>query len=45
MNRKHCPHCHFSTEVVRIGTTSSGKQRSNVNDVAIHGHQNLTHRS
>ena len=27
MNSKHCPHCHFNTNVVKIGTTSSGRQR------------------
>ena len=27
MNSKHCPHCHFSTKIVKIGTTSSGRQR------------------
>lgn len=26
-NKKHCPHCHCSTEVVKIGVTSAGRQR------------------
>ena len=27
MNSKHCPHCHSNTKTVRIGRTSSGRQR------------------
>jgi len=27
MNSKHCPHCNCNTRVVKIGTTSSGRQR------------------
>lgn len=27
MNSKHCPRCNCNTKVVRIGTTSSGRQR------------------
>lgn len=27
MNSKHCPHCNFSTEVIRHGQTSSGRSR------------------
>ena len=27
MNSKHCPHCNCSTNTVKIGTTSSGRQR------------------
>ena len=27
MNSKHCPHCHFTTKVIKFGTTSSGRQR------------------
>ena len=27
MNSKHCPHCNCSTKAVKIGTTSSGRQR------------------
>ena len=27
MNSKHCPHCNCSTGIVKIGTTSAGRQR------------------
>lgn len=27
MNSKHCPHCNFSTDVIKFGTNSSGRQR------------------
>ena len=27
MNSRHCPHCHFSIDVIKFGITSSGKQR------------------
>ena len=27
MNSKHCPHCDFSTEVIKYGNTSSGRKR------------------
>lgn len=27
MNSKHCPRCNFNTKIVKIGTTSSGRQR------------------
>ena len=27
MNSKHCPHCHFNTKIVKIGVTSSNRQR------------------
>lgn len=31
-NIKHCPHCHCSTKVVKIGTTSAGRQRYKCRD-------------
>lgn len=27
MNSKRCPYCHFNTDIVKIGNTSSGRQR------------------
>lgn len=27
MNSKHCPRCNFNTKIVKLGTTSSGRQR------------------